>query len=52
MNDFRFSSASQLNGRLKQLNSNLGGEGTVYDDHQHLAIKIFNKKEVNIERKR
>lgn len=52
MNDFRFSDASQLNERLKQLNSHLGGEGTVYDDHQHLAIKIFNKNEVNIGRKK
>ena len=51
MNDFRFSSSKQLNERLKQLNSRLGGEGTVYDDHQHLAIKIFNRNEVNIGRK-
>lgn len=51
MNDFKFSSSKQLNGRLKQLSSHLGGEGTVYDDHQHLAIKIFNANEVNIARK-
>lgn len=51
MNQFNFSKAKELDGRLKKLEAHHGGEGSVYNDHQHLAIKIFNAREVNVTRK-
>lgn len=51
MNQFSFSRPKDLDDRLKKLDAHHGGEGSVYNDHQHLAIKIFNAKEVNVARK-
>lgn len=51
MNQFSFRKTKELNDRLKKLDAHHGGEGSVYNDHEHLAIKIFNSKEVNIARK-
>jgi serine/threonine protein kinase len=51
MNQFSFSKPKELDDRLKKLDAHHGGEGSVYNDHQHLAIKIFNAKEVNVARK-
>jgi len=51
MNQFSFSKPKELDDRLKTLYAHHGGEGSVYDDHQHLAIKIFNAREVNVARK-
>ena len=51
MNQFSFSRPKELDDRLKKLDAHHGGEGSVYNDHQHLAIKIFNAKEVNVARK-
>lgn len=51
MSRFSFSNPKDLDARLKRLDAHHGGEGSVYNDHQHLAIKIFNPKEVNVARK-
>lgn len=51
MNQFNFSSSKALDERLKNLTAHHGGEGSVYNDHQHLAIKIFNPREVDIAKK-
>lgn len=51
MSNFSFTNPRDLDARLKKLSAHPGGEGTVYNDHQHLAIKIFNAKEVNVARK-
>lgn len=51
MNKFSFRKPKDLDDRLKKLDAHHGGEGSVYNDHQHLAIKIFNAKEVNVQRK-
>ncbi len=51
MNQFSFYNPKELDDRLKNLDAHHGGEGSVYNDHQHLAIKIFNAKEVNVARK-
>lgn len=51
MNQFSFNKAKELDDKLKKLDAHHGGEGSVYNDHQHIAIKIFNSKEVNVARK-
>ena len=51
MGQFNFRNRKEFANKLKTLDVHHGGEGSVYNDHQSLAIKKFNEKEVNIARK-
>lgn len=51
MNQFSFRNQKEFADRLRRLDVHHGGEGSVYSDHQNLALKRFNEKEVNMARK-
>ena len=51
MGQFNFRNRKEFANKLMTLEVHHGGEGSVYNDHQSLAIKKFNEKEVNIARK-